>query len=157
MSLGFLALQGCGEQKADVKAVKQVADERVVPNSKLSLEIEGMVCEKGCGASIRKALKSTGGVASCTFDFEEERQKNTAVVEFDKDKITADKIIAVVTSINEKQFTVTGSSAERMEVTVQESDNGQPVSEATKVNVSEATGFEMPNLLKLFSGMLSGN
>ncbi len=156
VSFAMLSTQGCTQAEVKVTAPKK-GQEKVTANSKLSMEIEGMVCEKGCGASIRKALKATDGVASCTFDFEEDRKTNVAVVAFDKDKVTADKIIEIVTSINEKQFSVSGSSSSRVEmkVQVQEGENAQSSDETAKVNVSEG-GLEMPNLIKLFTGLLEG-
>lgn len=160
LSVILFSAQACssGQQKATAPA-SAVQQEEVIPNRKLSVEIEGMVCEKGCGASIRKALKATGGVSSCSFDFSEERKHNTAVIEFDKDKVTADKLIDIITTINEKQFSVTRSSSDQLEMKVnaKETDiSSEPSGESSTINVSHSS-FEMPNFLKLFSRLLSGN
>jgi len=115
-----------------------------------------MVCEKGCGSSIRKALKETGAVGNCSFDFVDERPVNTAIIEFDKDKISADKIIGIITSINENQFSVDKSSTAPIDVKMNIKENEISESkntESSKINVSE-TNFEMPNLLKLFSRLI---
>lgn len=159
LSVTLFSGQACssGQQKATAPA--SAVQEEVIPNRKLSVEIEGMVCEKGCGASIRKALKATGGVSTCSFDFAEERKQNTAVIEFDKDKVTADKLIDIITTINEKQFSVTRSSSAQldMKVNAKETDlSAEPSSESSTIHVSHSS-FEMPNFLKLFSRLLSGN
>lgn len=145
----------CSTDKTTVKSEKNTAG-KLELNRSLTVEIEGMVCEKGCGSSIRKALKETGAVGNCSFDFVDERPVNTAIIEFDKDKISADKIIGIITSINEKQFSVAKSSTAAMEVkmNIKESEISESKNvEVSKINVSE-TNFEMPNLLKLFSRLI---
>lgn len=155
-SIGLLLINpSCSADKTTVKSEKNTT-EKLELNRSLTVEIEGMVCEKGCGSSIRKALKETGAVGNCSFDFVDERPLNTAIIEFDKDKISADKIIGIITSINEKQFSVAKSSTAAMEVkmNIKESESRESKNaEAPKINVSE-TNFEMPNLLKLFSRLI---
>lgn len=160
LTLALLSAQACSSEKKNEQAATVAAsDEKVNPNRKLSVEIEGMVCEKGCGASIRKALKATGGVASCSIDFEEDRAKNKATIEFDKDKVTADKLIDIITSINEKQFTVSNASSSQLEVkiNVKESSADSGASDETaELHVSHAP-IEVPNFLRLFSTLLTRN
>ena len=155
-SIGLLLINpSCSTDNTSVINEKNSA-EKLELNRSLTVEIEGMVCEKGCGSSIRKALKETGAVGNCSFDFVDERLLNTAIIEFDKDKISADKIIGIITSINEKQFSVAKSSTATIEVkmNIKESEISESKNvEASKINVSE-TNFEMPNLLKLFSRLI---
>lgn len=159
-AITVISLQGCsGTETVQSEKVENVAvAEKVLPNRMLTLEIEGMVCEKGCGSSIRKELKSTGAVANCSFDFEEERKANVAKIAFDKNKITADEIIKIVSSMNEKQFSVTKSETVQLEEAAvsEEATTGSNSKERAKINVSE-TSFEMPNLLRLFSRLISRN
>jgi Cu+-exporting ATPase len=75
-------------------------------NKTIELEIEGMVCEMGCGSSIRKELKNTHAVAQCSFDFKEDRKQNTASISYDSTKITSKKIVAMVEKLNDGQFKV---------------------------------------------------
>lgn len=75
-------------------------------NKTIHLDIEGMVCEMGCGSSIRKALKNTHAVTQCSFDFKEDRKQNMATISFDSTQISTNKIIALVEKLNDGQFNV---------------------------------------------------
>jgi len=75
-------------------------------NAMLQLQIEGMSCEKGCGGTIRKALKRTGAVKSVSYDFQEGRSFQWANVELDSNKIVLDSIKGIITSLNENQFNI---------------------------------------------------
>ena len=77
-----------------------------VANQEMTIEVTGMVCEKGCGGSIRKEMIATNGVTKCSFDFEDEREVNVATISFDDSKITEEEIILALTTMNEHQFTV---------------------------------------------------
>jgi Cu+-exporting ATPase len=75
-------------------------------NKTIELEIEGMVCEMGCGSSIRKELKNTHAVSQCSFDFKEDRKQNSATISFDSTQISSQKIIALIEKLNDRQFNV---------------------------------------------------
>jgi hypothetical protein len=45
-------------------------------------------------------------VANCDFDFEEDRAVDLAMISFDENKITAEKIIDIVSEMNGGQFDV---------------------------------------------------
>ena len=75
-------------------------------NTMVQLQIEGMSCEKGCGGTIRKALKGTGAVKSVRYDFQEGRAFQYANVELDSNKIVLDSIKGIITSLNENQFNI---------------------------------------------------
>ena len=77
-----------------------------VANQEMTIEVTGMVCEKGCGGSIRKEMIATNGVTKCSFDFEDEREVNVATISYDDTKITEEEIILALTTMNEHQFTV---------------------------------------------------
>lgn len=78
---------------------------KVSGTKKMTAEIEGMTCEMGCGGSIRKALKETGGVERVKYDFVEGRKKQVAVVTYDAAKTDVLKMLQLIQTINEKQFT----------------------------------------------------
>jgi len=158
---GFLMFSSCSSD-VPVKTAAQeqaVSPGKVVPNRILSLEIEGMVCKMGCGGSIRKELKATGAVADCEFDFEEDREVNTAKIAFNKEKISADEIVKIISEMNEKQFSVGKTSTSEIddrEVNLEETTSSSASQETAKIKVSE-TSFKMPDLLKLFSRLIMRN
>ncbi|MFT5780506.1 MAG: copper chaperone CopZ [Crocinitomicaceae bacterium] len=136
----------------------------VIPNRLLTVEVDGMVCEMGCGGTIRKGLKGADGVANCSFDYEEGRAVNTATIEFDKELISADKISTLIASLNDGQFTIGESSTSGLEQLKENSVESSKVDKTKEVIVekpapinmsSSSTGFEMPNILDLFSGLLT--
>ncbi len=90
----------------NAQKVKSNSKVAVHSNKSIDLKIEGMVCEMGCGSSIRKALKETNAVERCSFDFKDGRAINTAKISFDSTIISKDKIISVISELNDKQFKV---------------------------------------------------
>lgn len=70
------------------------------------IEVEGMTCEMGCGADIRKALKNYEGILKVDFDFQEDREVNIAKVQFDAKLIKEDEMRQVISSLNKGQFSV---------------------------------------------------
>ena len=114
-----------------------------------------MTCEMGCGGSIRKELKATGGVARVEFvDFKEGAKKQTARVSFDTNKITVDEMVKIVTTMNDKQFTVGKISSETIDAPATTSATATPEdSEDDKVKISE-TSFQIPNLLDILSSFV---
>ncbi len=141
----------------DISKEEQIAE--VTPNRVLKLDIDGMVCQMGCGGSIRKELNAAGGVGECNFDFEEGRDTNMATIEFDKELISADEITKLISEMNDGQFTVGESSANPIEVQDESSIEVETLSnsseEETTVTMSSNTKFQLPNLLDIFSSLLT--
>ena len=79
---------------------------KVVSNKIVAIEIEGMTCVMGCGASIRKELYTTEAVSSVEFDFKEGRKINTVKIAYDTTKLSVDKIVSIISKMNEKQFSL---------------------------------------------------
>jgi len=98
-----------GAQLPDVKADRL-----------LVVDLEGMVCEKGCGGSIRSELYSSNAVKEVSFDFDEERTVDVAKVAYDRNKISADKIVAIIAAANEGQFKVINTRSEAYVEAVEE-------------------------------------
>ena len=74
--------------------------EPAVANTVAELNISGMTCEFGCKGAIEKALNKTKGIQEATIDFE----KTIAEVKFDDQIISSEKIVEVITSINEGAY-----------------------------------------------------
>ena len=154
-SLGVI-LSACSTDVApeNTPETEEVTTAEVQPNQVLTMEIDGMVCQMGCGGSIRKGLKATNGVASVEFDFEEERKTNIAKIAFDKSIVTSEQLIKVVADLNDGQFLVGTVSFE--DVTIPVKSNKTSVTDgdnSSKVDVSSST-IKFPNLLDVFSGLL---
>lgn len=156
-SLFFLA--ACSSEPETVllkteKGKKEVSKEEVIPDRMATIEISGMTCEAGCGGTIRKELKATGGVSRVQYDFIEGREVQTAKVSFDKDKITLDQMIKIITTINEKQFTVGKTSSEEINDVSSTPTEAAPSKETVeKVSMSDAQ-IEMPNLIGILSDII---
>jgi len=116
-----LVLIGCSaeEKKVIVRTESRTISpidptKDVVPSAILTVKIDGMTCVMGCGSSIRKELYATKGVKSVNFDFKEGRKTTTATITFDSIKIDDKKMIQLLTTINEKQFTVGETSISKI-------------------------------------------
>ncbi len=105
-----LLLASCNEssEKVHIRTVKgktnKKLEQNIVSNTKLSIEISGMSCEKGCGGTIRKALKQTGGVDRVSYDFVEGRDIQIANITLDSNKVDLKKIKNIISDLNENQF-----------------------------------------------------
>jgi len=162
--VSLLLFGACSSEKTPVSLPKEsskIAPKDVKSNRLLSIEIEGMTCVMGCGASIRKELFSTNAVSSVEFDFKEGRKANTAKIAFDKNKITVDKIIELLSKLNENQFTVGATSSEEYNTktsstcspgksTCPADENSASKSADCKIE-SSTSKIEMPNFLNLLS------
>lgn len=143
------ASTGEGEHSANETKVDQAA---VMPNHKLTVEIGGMVCEMGCGGSIRKELYALGGVSSVDFDFEEEREMNVATVSYDDNKVDIEKIVEVLSHMNDGQFTVGKLTSESIDTSTNNAQSSNE-DEESLIDVS-STSFKTPNLLDLFADLI---
>ena len=164
-TIGLVAFS-CSENKSEKKIIKIEKKvmykpmTAVTPNRKLNVEVSGMTCEHACGGSIRMALKNTNAVDRVQFDFEDGRKVNTAIITFDKNKISADEIVAIIEKTNDNQFTTGKVSSESFTApkpgpqTEKEVITEKTI-ETTKMNMDAETGFEFPNLYKLFSKIIS--
>jgi len=159
--LGTVLITACSDAEATntEKTAKKDKEAAVVVNANrvLTMEVTGMSCEMACGGSIREGLLETNAVARVQFEnFDMEQAANSAKVYFDDSKISAEKIVEIVTQLNNKQFTVGQTSTEEFtEITscVKESTScsrtiSQPVVEV------ESSSFQLPNLVDLLRSVI---
>ncbi|MFK7784624.1 MAG: heavy-metal-associated domain-containing protein [Crocinitomicaceae bacterium] len=147
------------ENKAQTDTLSEDELVAVIPNRKMTTEIDGMTCVMGCGGSIRKELLGTGAVARCSFDFKGMDETSKAMIEFDKDKISADEIADLIKDINEGQFTLGKMSTETIATEVEEESNADEAStteekKITPIHVSSSSGIQLPNFIDLISELL---
>lgn len=131
----------------------------VTPNRKMTTEIDGMTCVMGCGGSIRKELLNTGAVSRCSFDFQGMDETSSAMIEFDKDKISADEIAELIKKLNDGQFSLGKMSTETITAEVDETAECDHATSCEKkdinpINVSSSSGIQLPNFIDLISTLL---
>ncbi|MGV3610577.1 MAG: heavy-metal-associated domain-containing protein [Fluviicola sp.] len=161
-----LVLGSCSStpEKKIISVEKKVVIKKLAPvhaDRKLAIEVSGMSCEHACGGSIRMALKETGAVDRVSYDFEDGRKTNTAYITFDKSKISADKIVSIIETVNEKQFTTGKSSSTDIEGEMKSSSPSTTKTttvtetKTTSIDVEvPETNWEMPNIFRFFSHLL---
>ena len=113
-ALAALFLSACGGDKPTaVDTVYTVIRlEGTMDKTVAQMSVEGMMCEIGCVAKVRKELLEVPGVASATIDFEKARALNVAIVEYDDELVEAEALVAKVNAIGDGMYPV-----HRMEVT----------------------------------------
>jgi copper chaperone CopZ len=131
---------------------QEVSD--VAANSLMTMDVQGMTCEMGCGGSIRKELKGTGAVARVRYDFVEGEQTQKAYISFDSTKITAEEMVDIVEKMNDQQFSVGKYAVKKLE---EEKDNTPTKSAPDDTEASlemEESGFQLPNLINLLKDLV---
>lgn len=105
-SLITAVLFSCQEtsEKSKPLSVKKTKSIEVQANSQADFAVEGMVCQMGCGGSIRKELKMTGAVERVEVNFVEEQKEQVVHVQYDSTLISTQKMTSILTSINDRQF-----------------------------------------------------
>ena len=63
------------------------------------LEIKGMMCEVGCVAKVKKELLEQKGVSNVTVNFDSDRERDFATIEYDPKIETVESLASVVTNI----------------------------------------------------------
>jgi len=80
--------------------------EKVVPNTSVAFGVKGMVCQMGCGGSIRKALKETCAVERVEVNYVDSLQEQTIKVHYDRKRLGPAQMINLLSQLNDKQFSV---------------------------------------------------
>lgn len=141
-----------GGEKVEGQEVEEVV--AAVADSQLELSVEGMVCAHACGGSIKKALKATGAVEKVTINFEEERPSNNVVVLYDSKKINKGEIEKIITELNNGQFTSKEISDKKLDNKVSEEKSEQSSSDRAPGISAVTSGFEIPNIFEILSGLI---
>ena len=99
-------LLSCNEtsEKSVPVSVKKSKSIFVRSNCQADFMVEGMVCQMGCGGSIRKELKLTGAVGRVEVNFIEEQKEQNVHIRYDSTLINSKKITAILNTINNNQF-----------------------------------------------------
>ncbi|MCH2228987.1 MAG: hypothetical protein MK105_01490 [Crocinitomicaceae bacterium] len=153
-----IVFTACSDKNKVVESsTTEVNVEKKIPvnaNRLLTMEVEGMVCKMGCGGSIRKSLNATHGVAEVKFDFEEDRVIDVATISFDKNIVTVDEMIKIVSEMNDGQFRVGEISSKDLHEVITNENSEMTSAEEPMIEVSSSR-VEIPNLLDLFSSIFT--
>lgn len=157
LTLMISFLMGC--ENKGVSSPELVDEKSISPTHMATFEVEGMMCQKGCGAAIRKGLYDTGGVSEVEVAFDEENPINQIKVFFDIKKTSTDKMITVIGGLADKRYTaklkrVTQSTISYNNTTFQKESKEHKVKEIPTREVSTES-FVFPNLTKLLNGLIN--
>lgn len=136
----------CSDDSEEIKLANAVAE----------FEVEGMVCEMGCGASLRKGLYNTGFVSEVKVDYAEENPSNSIKIYFNNNKISTEKIEEIIESLNENQFNADLISKQDLSPSDQEKykkDGSKSSAKAKGVEASTKT-ISFPNLTELLNSLI---
>jgi mercuric ion binding protein len=99
-------LFSCNEtsEKSVPVSVKKSKPVIVHANCQADFTVEGMVCQMGCGGSIRKELKMTGAVERVEVNFIEEQKEQVVHVSYDSTLINTTKMTTLLNAMNDRQF-----------------------------------------------------
>lgn len=125
-------------------------------NAVAEFEIDGMVCEMGCGASLRKGLYETGFVSEVKVKYNAESISNSIKVYYVKDDLTPEKMEGIIESLNEGQFQAELLSVEdlsRSDQKVYRNQKSENRSDSKGVKASTQT-FSFPNLTELLNSLI---
>ena len=78
----------------------------VKANTTQEFGVKGMVCQMGCGGSIRKALKETCAVERVEVTYIDSLEEQVIKVHYDRDQIAPQQMLRVLAGLNDHQFTV---------------------------------------------------
>ena len=115
VSLVALVLNSCNQTSSSKQllAVKKKEIPTVKSNTKITFEVEGMVCKMGCGGAIRKNLIQAGGVERVQVDFVEEAKSQAITVHYDSTLTDITQLKKHIEQTNDGQFTVLGNDKTR--------------------------------------------
>jgi hypothetical protein len=106
--LVFLCLSYACHTEQPAKSIENHASVCKPTKATASIEIgvKGMVCQMGCGGSIRKALKETCAVEKVDVAYQDSLEEQVIKVYYSHTKIAPSQLLKVLSGINNKQFTV---------------------------------------------------
>ncbi|WP_107039686.1 heavy-metal-associated domain-containing protein [Brumimicrobium mesophilum] len=138
----------------------EISEEKnIFPTHLATFDIEGMMCQKGCGAAIRKGLLDTGGVSEVEVAFDDEHPLSQIKVYFDIKKTSTDKMIKVIGGLADNRYSaklkkVTQSTLSAVNVKTDEVQDDHSLNGLSSREVSSKS-FTFPNLTKLLNGLIN--
>lgn len=78
----------------------------VEANTIQEIGVKGMVCQMGCGGTIRKALKETCAVDRVEVNYIDSLEEQKIKVYYNRERIAPRQMLGILADLNDKQFTV---------------------------------------------------
>ena len=109
--LSLIIFNSCNSEPKEIIVKKERVNttkktQKVIPNKCLKVKVTGMMCEMGCGGSIRTELKAGGGIDRVIYDFKDGEKEQFAEIRYD-DRITDQgKIVKLIEAIQDGKFKV---------------------------------------------------
>lgn len=122
-----------------------------------AFEIEGMVCEMGCGAALRKGLYTTEAVSQVKVEYEEDRKANVIQVFYEAGKTSPEKMKTIIESLNDGQFTAelrSDRAAEKNKTSEQEKSRSNASTNNAEGLEASNKNFSFPNLTELLNSLI---
>ena len=101
----FISCSQATSQKEQNQPQSKVC-QRLKANSTQEIGVKGMVCQMGCGGSIRKALKETCAVERVEVNYIDSLEEQVIKVHYDRQQIAPKQMLQVLSELNDRQFTV---------------------------------------------------
>ena len=101
----FISCSPATSQKEQNQSQSKVC-QRLKANSIQEIGVKGMVCQMGCGGSIRKALKETCAVERVEVNYIDSLEEQVIKVHYDREQIAPKQMLQVLSELNDRQFTV---------------------------------------------------
>ena len=101
----FISCSQATSQKEQNQSQSKVC-QRLKANSIQEIGVKGMVCQMGCGGSIRKALKETCAVERVEVNYIDSLEEQVIKVHYDRQQIAPKQMLQVLSELNDRQFTV---------------------------------------------------
>ncbi|MCB9194687.1 MAG: heavy-metal-associated domain-containing protein [Flavobacteriales bacterium] len=118
--------------------------EQIVHTKSCTIEIEGMMCEKGCKTTIQNRIQEMDGVINGEVDY----NLAMAFVTYDANRLSCEDIIKEIESIGDGLY-----SAKKVEDKDVENLPIGSEGESNEVSV-DSYSFEVPNVTDLFTQIL---
>lgn len=109
-----------------------------------SLSIDGMACEMMCGSKISSALADVEGVSNAEIEFNGAEEDNFAVVEFDGNQISEQKLIDAVQALANGHYKV--KSVEVTHFMAPDGSNSDTESDDVEAEEKQAVSMVKPEL-----------
>jgi len=136
---------------------EQANEKTVVSNHVATFAVDGMMCQKGCGATIRGGLYKTGGVSDVVVNFEEEGGSNEINVFYDASKTNTDEMEQVISELADNRYSADlKSNIEKKQSISQATSDRKTSSEHTPMrNIESSTeSISFPNLTHLLNSLI---